>query len=149
MTMAVTTNSQHKKVIDKAKANSQKIQRALKRQQLGHRGEEIACEFLMRHNMKILDRNWRCSYGEIDVIAVEGGTLVFCEVKTRSTKKFGHPEESITLKKRTRQGKLASVYCSRTAVTHNDIRFDLITIMVNESEGRAQVNYVRNAYADC
>ena len=75
--------------------------------------------------------------------------MVFCEVKTRTSKKFGNPEESITDAKRKKHSKIASVYLSRTPVRHSDIRFDFVTILVNEKEKKARVNYVRNAYADC
>jgi uncharacterized protein UPF0102 len=74
--------------------------RTQSRQQLGVRGEELACAELERQGMRVLARNWRCRLGEIDIVAVETGekgvTLVFCEVKCRSGLGFGHPLEAIT-----------------------------------------------------
>jgi len=119
-----------------------------KRRRLGQRGEEIACEFLVKHEMKILDRNWRCSYGEADVIALDGRTLVFCEVKTRTGTKFGNPAEAVTFKKRERYHKLVNVYRSRNAIKHNSIRFDVISIFVDETNRKARLHYVRDAYAN-
>ena len=117
------------------------------RRQLGMRGEELACEFLVRNQMKIIDRNWSCSYGEADIVALEGRTLVFCEVKTRKNLRYGKPESAITFKKRERYYKLINVYRSRCAVKHSSVRFDLITILVDEKKKMAQLKYLRDAYA--
>jgi len=118
------------------------------RKQLGLRGENAACEFLVRNNMKIIDRNWRCSYGEADVIALDGKTLVFCEVKTRKNVNYGSPEEAITFKKLDRYLKLINVYRSRCAVRHSAIRFDFVGIFVDEKTNKARLHYVRDAYAN-
>ncbi|MCL2437672.1 MAG: YraN family protein [Coriobacteriia bacterium] len=117
--------------------------------QLGRRGEELACEFLVRNNMKIIDRNWRCSYGEADVIAMEGHTLVFCEIKTRRSLRYGNPAGAVTFKKRERYYKLINLYRSRSAIRHNSVRFDVISIFVDEDKRKAQLRYVRDAYANC
>jgi hypothetical protein len=73
------------------------------KQQLGVRGEDLACAELQRQGMQVLERNWRCRLGEIDIVAAEAGasglTLVFCEVKCRSGLGFGHPLEAITFPK--------------------------------------------------
>lgn len=62
----------------------------------GDAGEELACKFLLQNGYKILERNFRIRGGEIDIIALDKGTLVYIEVKTRASHKFGKPEESIT-----------------------------------------------------
>ena len=73
------------------------------KQQLGVRGEDLACAELERQGMQVLERNWRCGLGEIDIVAADAGasglTLVFCEVKCRSGLGFGHPLEAITYAK--------------------------------------------------
>ena len=65
----------------------------------GDIGEELACKYLLVNSYKILERNFRIRGGEIDIIALDGGTLVYVEVKTRTSYRFGRPEESITLRK--------------------------------------------------
>jgi putative endonuclease len=120
-----------------------------KRRALGHRGENAASEFLARQGMKIVDRNWRCSYGEADIIALDKHTLVFCEVKTRKSLNCGSPEDAITLKKFERYCKLVNVYRSRSALRHNAVRFDYVGILVDEARKQARLRYVRDAYANC
>lgn len=82
---------------------------------LGRRGEEIAAAFLVRAGYLILDRNWRCPQGEIDVVAFDGGETVFVEVKTRSSLLFGHPLEAITAQKLARLRRLAVAWCEQDA----------------------------------
>lgn len=78
---------------------------------LGRRGEEIATAFLIEAGYAIVDRNWRCRHGEIDVVAVDGNETVFVEVKTRSSLLFGHPLEAITVHKLARLRRLAAAWC--------------------------------------
>ncbi|HQJ35005.1 MAG TPA: YraN family protein, partial [Rhodoglobus sp.] len=78
---------------------------------LGRRGEEIAARYLASRGLAIVERNWRCPQGEIDLIARDGGELVFVEVKTRSSVAYGHPLESITPVKLARLRRLAAAWC--------------------------------------
>src|SRR5262249_60484238 len=71
------------------------------------RGEQLAVEYLERAGLRILDRNWRCAEGEIDIVAAERQVLVICEVKTRSSTQYGSPFEAITRGKRARLRRLA------------------------------------------
>ena len=84
------------------------------KRQLGVRGEDLACAELERQGLQILERNWRCRLGEIDIIAAEKGanglTLVFCEVKVRSGLGFGHPLEAITFTKMQTLRQLAALW---------------------------------------
>ena len=116
-----------------------------KRRELGDRGERAAVAFLENRGLEILDRNWRCSYGEADVVALDGGTLVFCEVKTRRAGTSGIPEEAVTTAKQSRYSKIARVYCSRTDVEYESVRFDVIAIYAF-SDTQALLRYVRGAF---
>jgi len=120
-----------------------------RKRRLGQRGEDAACDFMVKHDMKILDRNWRCSYGEADVIALDGRTLVFCEVKTRIGTRYGKPSEAVTQKKLERYWKLINVYRSRNAIRHSSVRLDLISILVDEASEKARLHYLRDIYANC
>jgi putative endonuclease len=89
------------------------------KQQLGVRGEDLACTELERQGMQVLERNWRCRLGEIDIVAAEAGanglTLVFCEVKCRSGLGCGHPLEAITFSKMRTLRQLAA--CGWASIT--------------------------------
>lgn len=116
------------------------------RRELGERGERAAVAFLENRGLTIVDRNWRCSYGEADIIALDGETLVFTEVKTRRATTAGIPEEAVTESKQRRYLKIARVYCARTDVEYERIRFDVIAIYAF-SESQALLRYVRDAFS--
>lgn len=78
---------------------------------LGRTGEQLAVDHLVAAGYTILDRNWRCSIGEIDIIARQGGTTVVVEVKTRSGLGFGHPLDAVTPRKLARLRRLAAAWC--------------------------------------
>lgn len=78
--------------------------------ELGRRGERIAERALANRGYEILDRNWRCAEGEIDLVALDGEALVFIEVKTRTSTAFGHPFEAITPGKLSRLRRLAAAW---------------------------------------
>jgi putative endonuclease len=77
---------------------------------LGRRGEELAADYLEAHGMRILDRNWRCPAGEIDIVALDGETLVVAEVKTRRSLDYGHPFEAVGAEKLARLRRLAAAW---------------------------------------
>ncbi|MDD1477283.1 YraN family protein [Arthrobacter sp. H16F315] len=96
---------------------------------LGRRGEEFAAGYLEARGMRILDRNWRCSEGEVDIVALDGDTLVIAEVKTRSSLAYGHPFEAVGVDKLARLHRLASAWCrdhSRRAPLR---RLDVIAVL--------------------
>lgn len=76
------------------------------RKALGDYGERVAARFLSDHGMTVLDRNWRCPEGELDIVARDGDELVVCEVKTRTSLRFGTPVEAITTEKAQRLHRL-------------------------------------------
>lgn len=104
------------------------------KKQLGVRGEDLACAELERQGMRILERNWRCRLGEIDIIAAEadatGLTLVFCEVKCRSGLGFGHPLEAITYTKMRTLRQLAAQWMREHRMKASSIRLDAIGVVL-------------------
>ena len=77
---------------------------------LGRYGEALAVRYLREQGMEVLDRNWRCEHGEVDVVALDGNCLVICEVKTRRSSGFGQPVEAVTVAKARRLRRLAAAY---------------------------------------
>lgn len=96
---------------------------------LGRRGEAIAARHLEARGLTIVDRNWRCAQGEIDLVARHGDELVFVEVKTRSSVAFGHPLESITPAKLARLRRLAAAWCEAHPGGHDRIRIDAVAVI--------------------
>ena len=114
------------------------------RRALGDFGERLAARRLSDEGYVLLDRNWRCSDGEIDIVARDGASLVVCEVKTRSSDAFGTPLEAITEVKARRLARLAR----RWIEAHPDVRstgsvrIDVVTV-VRRRRGPAQVEHLR------
>lgn len=96
---------------------------------LGRRGEALAADYLTALGYAVIDRNWRCAHGEIDVVAVDGNDLVFVEVKTRSTVAFGHPFEAITVPKLARLRRLAAAWCEAHPEPRRSIRIDAVAVV--------------------
>jgi putative endonuclease len=107
---------------------------------LGRLGEEAAGVWYLRHGYEIVQRNWSCRTGEIDLICRRGPVLVICEVKTRSTDQFGSPFEAVTAAKRRRLRRLATLYLLETVPTTTVVRFDVAAVQ----HGRVQV--LENAF---
>lgn len=96
---------------------------------LGQQGEQLAADFLVEAGMTVLDRNWRCKEGEIDIVALAGRTLVICEVKTRSGVRFGTPIEAITRQKALRLRKLAVLWVRAHGLNFDQIRIDVVGVL--------------------
>jgi putative endonuclease len=109
---------------------------------LGKQGEQLAVEHLQWAGLRILDRNWRCADGEVDIVAAERRTLVVCEVKTRSSVRYGTPLEAITRQKRNRLRRLAVRWLVAHGVLFDEIRIDVIGVLRTES-GNFTVDHVR------
>lgn len=115
-----------------------------KQQKLGILGEDAACIFLENLGYKILERNWRFSKAEIDIIAKEGEVMVFVEVKAKSYTFYGAPEESISVYKENLIIDAASQYMIR--VNHDwEIRFDIISIVFDKNL-KANITHYRDAF---
>ena len=108
------------------------------KRQIGVRGEDLACAELERLGMQILERNWRCRLGEIDIVAAEAGagglTLVFCEVKCRSGLGFGHPLEAITYAKMRTLRQLAALWMREHRMKASCIRLDAIGVVLEPDQ---------------
>lgn len=96
--------------------------------ELGRLGESLAAHYLERAGFEILDRNWRCSQGEVDLVTREGGETVFVEVKTRSSTAFGHPFEAITGAKLNRLRKLAGAWREANPDQKGPYRIDGVAV---------------------
>lgn len=110
--------------------------------ELGRAGEQVAVEYLERAGLRVLDRNWRCADGEIDIVAAERQVLVVCEVKTRSGTQFGTPLEAITRHKRARLRRLASRWLVAHGVLFDEVRIDVIGLIRNRA-GDYEIEHVR------
>jgi putative endonuclease len=108
----------------------------------GMRAEELVAELFRRAGLRILARNWRCRHGEIDLIAEEGGTLVFAEVRLRANPRFGGAAESITDAKRARIVAAASLYLAGRPEA--DCRFDVL--LLDALQG-GRIRWIRNAFS--
>ena len=112
---------------------------------LGSYGERVAVRALTDAGLQVLDRNWRCRDGELDVIARDGDALVFCEVKTRTGTGFGHPAEAVTAVKRRRLRLLARAWLAAHDEHEPDLRFEVVGVHVPAS-GPARVTHLRIAF---
>jgi putative endonuclease len=111
------------------------------RKALGDHGERIAARHLAAAGLTVVDRNWRCSAGEIDIVAVDERTVVVCEVKTRSTSRFGTPLEAITPQKAARLHRLGWMWVRAHRLRCNAVRVDVVAI-VSRRKGPAMVEHI-------
>ena len=114
------------------------------RMTLGRLGEAAAADHLQRVGMRILDRNWRCAAGELDIVAADGDCLVVCEVKTRRSLDFGHPVEAVGTRKMRRLRSLAGAWLAERSLHAPRLRIDVIGILV-PGDGPAVITHVRGA----
>jgi putative endonuclease len=103
--------------------------------ELGKTGEDVALDYLKKKKYKIVDKGFRFLRGEIDIIAYDDETLVFIEVKTRKSVKFGQPEESITPAKRKQLRRVAQGYLLRKHIQDVECRFDVLSLTYDELGG--------------
>jgi putative endonuclease len=111
---------------------------------LGQSGEELAASYLRKKKYKILDRNWECKFGELDLVCRHKKIIVFVEVKTRSASGMVHPCEALPELKQKRLLKAASLYLSRNDLWDQRCRFDLICVIVEKNS--ADIEHVQNAF---
>lgn len=113
---------------------------ATDKQLLGAYGEALAARHLVDAGMVLLDRNWRGPAGEIDLVLRDGATLVFCEVKTRSSTAFGSPLEAVGAAKAGRMRRLAAQWMEAHDVRVRDVRLDLVGVL--HAAGNVEIDHV-------
>jgi putative endonuclease len=112
---------------------------------VGAYGERVACAHLVEQGMVVLDRNWRCRSGEIDLILRDGSDLVFCEVKTRRGDRFGTPAEAVDATKARRLRRLAAQWLAQAGLRPHTVRFDVVSVLPQPA-GAARVEHLRGAF---
>jgi len=109
---------------------------------LGAYGERLAAQRLVEEGMAVVDRNWRCDQGEIDLVLRHGDVLVFCEVKTRTTAAYGHPLEAVTPAKAQRLRRLAERWLQAHEAHAGGIRIDVVGVLLAE-RGASELQHLR------
>lgn len=112
---------------------------------LGERGESIATAYLKGLRFTIVERNFRCKGGEVDIVARDGRTFVFVEVKTRRTLSFGPPQSSVTPFKQRQISKAALTWLAKNRLHEASARFDVIAILLRE-HAVPEIEHIRNAF---
>ncbi len=120
----------------------------MKRQDTGRLGEKLAGEFLKKRGFRLLETNYRCTEGEIDIIAEHSGSLVFVEVRTRKSLVFGTPEESITPAKMAKLRAVAAHYRQ----THENLppgwRIDVVAVELDRENRLSRIELIENAVGE-
>ncbi len=109
---------------------------------IGNFGEQFAADHLSARGVHIMERNWRCQLGEIDIIGLDEGTLVFYEVKTRRSTRYGSPAEAVTPAKAARLRRLAVRWLTEHPQSASQIRIDVIALTLS-GQGETQVEHLR------
>ncbi len=112
---------------------------------IGRRGEKLAARTLKAAGCRVLVRNYRCPAGEADLIALIGDTLVFAEVKTRTSDYFTDPESAVDRDKRARYRKVARYYVRRTRRPDLNIRYDIVAIVLTAG-AKPDIRHIENAF---
>lgn len=115
------------------------------RKKLGNRGERIAASFLRKQGCQIIEKNYHSFLGEIDIVAKEGESIVFVEVKTRRSTDFGLPEEALSYDKRRRLSKLALNYLAHRRIEGSNCRFDVVSILMDNNKVK-HIELIKNAF---
>lgn len=115
------------------------------RQAVGAYGERAAARYLREQGLVVLDRNWRCPSGELDLVLRDGDDVVFCEVKTRRGEGFGRPAEAVTEDKVRRLRRLAGLWLAQTTLRPHALRFDVVEVLP-QRRGGPRVEHIRGAF---
>jgi putative endonuclease len=104
------------------------------RRALGQRGERLAARWYTQQGYRVLETNWRCRDGEIDLVLADGPTVVFCEVKARASHAFGAPAEAVTPAKQRRLRRLAAAWIDASHTRPVAVRFDVVAVVGGDVE---------------
>ena len=115
------------------------------RRRLGNAGEDAVATWYEAVGYRVLDRNWRCRDGELDIVVTRDDTLVFCEVTTRASTRFGAPVEAVTATKQRRLRMLATRWLAEHDVRRRALRFDVASV-TRGSDGRLTVEVLEDAF---
>jgi len=121
------------------------LQSLFPRRSLGNRGERAAARYLKRRGYKILARGDRLLPGELDLVALDGDTVVFVEVKSRRSADVGHPAEAVNTAKQRRLTRLAVTFLKRHGLLEHPARFDVVALTWPEG-GRPTIEHFKNAF---
>ena len=114
------------------------------RTRLGRRGEDAAADFYEKNGYRVLDRNFRCSEGELDLVVACRGVIVFCEVKTRATDHFGIPAEAVSIRKQGRVRRLAARWLEYHRPGAVEVGFDVVSAIVRDD--RLELTHIPDAF---
>lgn len=115
-----------------------------KRSETGKLGEALALDCLKKNGYRIVETNYRCALGEIDIIATEGKTVVFIEVKSRKTDRFGPPQAAVGIRKQRKISMLAKNYLKEKKLSNARARFDVIAVRLRN--GNPKIEIIKNAF---
>jgi len=121
--------------------------RVFRKKSLGQRGEDAAACYLKRHGLRIVERGHDSPLGEIDIIAIDERTVVFVEVKTRTSGDAGHPTEAIDATKQRRITQAALAYLKSKRLLQNPARFDVVAVTWPTDARKPAIEYYKNAFA--
>ena len=114
------------------------------RTRFGRNGEDLAAEHFERNGFRVVDRNYACREGELDIVAVKGSQLVFCEVKTRADTRYGLPAEAVDARKQARLRRLAARWMAENRPGRVEVRFDVVSVIVRS--GHSEVTHIPDAF---
>lgn len=112
--------------------------------QTGREGEKIAADFLKKNGYRLIETNFRCAIGEIDIIAREKNELVFIEVKTRTSGELGFPEQAVGIRKQKKMSQLALWYLQKKNINNTASRFDVLAITMLPTGN--EIKLIKNAF---
>ena len=115
------------------------------RAQLGRRGEQLAAIFLKKQRHRVVARNYTCSVGEIDLITLDGDTVVFVEVKTRTSRELAAPQDAVNRRKQRKIIRVAQFFIQQTGSQERACRFDIIAVTIND-DGQPEIEHFANAF---
>jgi len=113
---------------------------------LGDIGEKVAIEYLKKQGYRIIETNFKCKQGEIDIIAADNDTIVFVEVKTRSSDVYGQPSEAVNYYKQRKIVQVALVYLAQRKLFDWMSRFDIVEVITDHTDKIININLIKNAF---